>query len=108
MIQFYGSPASSAGRTHWFSKKLGVPYEYRRADARDGGTRTPEFLALNPSGKIPFLVDGEFKLFESIAIDFIWPKNMGRLCGRTTRRGAPSFTSGRSGPSPTCNRWCST
>jgi glutathione S-transferase len=50
MIHFYGSPNSSAGRTHWLLEELHIPYEYQRVSARDGQTRAPEFLAMNPSG----------------------------------------------------------
>ena len=37
-------------------KALGIAYEYRLRDILAGGTRTPEFLAINPNGKIPVLV----------------------------------------------------
>jgi glutathione S-transferase len=37
-------------------KALGIPYEYRFVDILKGETRTPEFLAINPNGKIPVLV----------------------------------------------------
>jgi glutathione S-transferase len=37
-------------------KALGIPYEYRFRDILKGETRTPEFLAINPNGKIPVLV----------------------------------------------------
>ena len=37
-------------------KALGIPYEYRFVDILAGATRTPEFLAINPNGKIPVLV----------------------------------------------------
>jgi glutathione S-transferase len=37
-------------------KALGIPYEYRERDIIAGATRTPEFLAINPNGKIPVLV----------------------------------------------------
>jgi glutathione S-transferase len=37
-------------------KALGIPYEYRERDIIAGESRTPEFLAINPNGKIPVLV----------------------------------------------------
>ena len=36
--------------------QLGLPFRLVDTDTRDGGTRTPEFLALNPNGKVPLLV----------------------------------------------------
>jgi glutathione S-transferase len=50
-------------------KALGIPYEYRHRDIIAGETRTPEFLAINPNGKIPVLVvPGEGPIAESHAI----------------------------------------
>jgi glutathione S-transferase len=37
-------------------KALGIPYEYRFIDILKGESRTPQFLAINPNGKIPVLV----------------------------------------------------
>lgn len=48
---------------------LGLPYQWREVDLLKGGTRTPEFLALNPNGKVPVLaIDGSTFLSESNAI----------------------------------------
>ena len=50
-------------------KALGIPYEYRHRDIIAGETRTPEFLAINPNGKIPVLVvPGRGPIAESHAI----------------------------------------
>jgi glutathione S-transferase len=43
----------------------------------NGGTRTPEYLALNPNGAVPFLVDGDLRLGESSAILRYLAENVG-------------------------------
>jgi glutathione S-transferase len=46
-----------------------APFTPHVLDARGGENRTPEYRAINPMGKIPSLVDGAFKLWESNAIN---------------------------------------
>jgi glutathione S-transferase len=48
--------------------EAGVPHQYVAVDLARGAQRSPEFLALNPHGKVPVLVDGDFVLPESDAI----------------------------------------
>jgi glutathione S-transferase len=67
-IHFYYSPMSSSNRVHWALEELGVPYEKHRLDLMKGDQKKPDFLAINPNGKIPALVDGDAKVFESHAI----------------------------------------
>ena len=68
MIKFYYSPRSSATRCQLALEELGVPYEKIRIHLDKGEQKAPDFLAINPNGKIPALVDGDVKLFESLAI----------------------------------------
>jgi glutathione S-transferase len=50
------------------AKELGLDYEHLPIEIGDAGARSPEFLAINPNGRLPFIVDDDFVLFESLAI----------------------------------------
>ena len=67
-LTFYYAPHSSASPVHWTLEELGVPYEKVQLDYRVGDTKKPEFLKLNPNGKVPVLVHDGVAIFESAAI----------------------------------------
>jgi glutathione S-transferase len=70
MIQIYGPAGSSAGRCFWTLEEIAVPYEAVPVNFRNQDHKKPEFLRMNPNGKIPVLRDGDFVLWESMAINF--------------------------------------
>jgi len=78
MIVFYGSPMSSAMRTHWMLEEVGVPYDYKRLSVRAGDTKKPEYLKVTPGGRIPCIVDGDVTLTESMAINFYLAEKYGK------------------------------
>jgi glutathione S-transferase len=67
-LVFYYAPWSSASTCRWAIEELGIPCERVKVDLAAKGTRTPEYLALNPNGKVPLLVHDGVPIFESIAI----------------------------------------
>jgi glutathione S-transferase len=46
----------------------GIPYEGKLLEASKGELKTPEFLAINPLGRVPAIRNGNFMLHESLAI----------------------------------------
>jgi glutathione S-transferase len=69
-LTIYGDPGSgNCLKVKWVAAHLGLPAIWRDVDVPGGGTRTPEFLALNPAGRVPIVVlpDGAV-LSESNAI----------------------------------------
>ena len=51
-----------------FVRHFDLPVEIHHVSFKDRETQSPEYLAINPMGKVPALVDGDFKLWESNAI----------------------------------------
>jgi glutathione S-transferase len=68
-MKLYGFAASPrTWKVRAVAAHLGIPLEYENLDATKGENRTPKYLALNPTGRTPTLIDGEFVLWESDAI----------------------------------------
>ncbi|WP_454675331.1 glutathione S-transferase family protein [Achromobacter pestifer] len=67
-IVFYWYPQSSASPIACALAELQVPHERVKVDIRAGEQRRPEFLALNPNGKVPTLTVDGAPLFEALAI----------------------------------------
>ena len=73
----YGSPRSRTMRTLWAAEELGLDYELRRIEWDDPRLKQPEFLAINPAGTIPVIVDDGFALGESLAINLYLTRKYG-------------------------------
>lgn len=67
-LQLYGGPRTRTPLVQWYLEELGVDYEYISLDLRAEEHRQAEYLEINPIGKVPAIVDGELKLWESGAI----------------------------------------
>lgn len=68
MIKLYGGKRSRAAIVQWYLEELALSYEFVLLDMEAGEHRQSAFLAINPMGKVPALVDGELTLWESGAI----------------------------------------
>ncbi len=80
-LKIYGVARTRAFRALWMAEELGIDYEHLPIEIGDAGARTPEFLAINPNGRLPAIVDDTFVLFESLAITLYLAKKYanGRL-----------------------------
>ena len=68
MIKFYFSGAPNPTKVALFLEEAGLAYEPIPVDTRKGQQFTPAFLAVNPNGKVPAIVDGDAAVFDSNAI----------------------------------------
>jgi len=67
-IVFYAAPRSSSSPVTCALQELGVPHERVPVNLAAGDQKKPEYLALNPNGKVPLLVVDGTPLFEALAI----------------------------------------
>jgi glutathione S-transferase len=67
-IVLYHHPFTRAAAGLWMLEEVGAPYELRYVDIMAGEQKKPEFVALNPMGKLPLLTDGDLVVTESAAI----------------------------------------
>lgn len=77
-LHIYGSPSSRTKRTMWMAAELGLAYQHSPFEWDDPFLKSAEFLALNPAGAIPTVVDGEVVVSESLAINLYLAKRYGR------------------------------
>ena len=68
MMKLYWSPRSRSFSALWLMEETGQPYERVLTDISTGAQKAPEYLAINPMGKVPALKDGEAALGEAAAI----------------------------------------
>lgn len=67
-MKLYGVASSRSRRCLWTLEEAGAAYEFHKIEFSKGEHRSPEYLKLNPNGRVPTLVDGDLVLFESAAI----------------------------------------
>ncbi|TAL38359.1 glutathione S-transferase family protein [Phenylobacterium sp.] len=67
-ITLYHSPASRAFTAYWMLEEIGAAFDVRIVDIRKGEQKDPEYLKLNPAGKVPTLTDGDVVVSENPAI----------------------------------------
>ena len=83
-IKLYYAPGACSLASHCAIEETGVPYETQRLNLAEGDQRKPEYLKLNPRGRVPTLVTGDQVLTENVGIITyfaggypdanIWPK----------------------------------
>lgn len=92
-LKIYGISASRAARPLWAALELGLPFEHIAMPYKGGATRTPEFLALNPNGHIPVLVDerpdGAVTVWESMACALYIARVHGQADGQSITPASP-------------------
>ena len=67
-MKLYGFGPTRSLRALWGLKELGPDFDFEVVNLRAGAQQQPEFLRLNPAGKVPVLVDGDLVIPESAAI----------------------------------------
>jgi glutathione S-transferase len=82
MISLYTSPTPNGWKASVALEELGLPYQVHAIDLLSGAQRAPDYLAINPNGRIPAIVDHEaddFAVFESGAILIYLAEKTGQL-----------------------------
>ncbi len=88
-IVLYWHPMSSATPVACALAELGVPHERVKIDIAAGEQRRPEFLVLNPNGKVPTLTVDGAPMFEALAIEMWLGQTYGVTSGLWPAEGTP-------------------
>ena len=92
-LSIHGIAASRALRPLWAATELGLNFKHVPTPYQGGATRTPEFLALNPNGHIPVVVDarpeGEVVVWESMACALYIARHHGAADGASIAPATP-------------------
>jgi glutathione S-transferase len=78
-LRIYGVARTRAFRALWIANELGLDYEHVPIEIGAAGARKPDYLAINPNGRLPAIDDGGYTLWESLAITLYLAKKHGPL-----------------------------
>ena len=87
MLKFYFNGSPNPTKVALFLEEAGLPYEAIPVDTRKGDQFKPAFLAVNPNGKVPAIVDGEVTVFDSNAILLYLAEKTGKFLPPAAQRG---------------------
>ena len=73
-LKIYGIARTRAFRVLWMAQELGLDYEHIPIETGAEGARKPEYLAVNPNGRLPAIDDDGFIMWESLAINLYLAK----------------------------------
>jgi len=82
MIDLYTASTPNGHKASVALEEMGLSYNVKRIDLMSGAQKKPEFIALNPNGRIPAIVDkdeGDFAVFESGAIMLYLAEKTGKF-----------------------------
>jgi GST-like protein len=79
MIRYWFNLSPNPSKVALFLEEAGLPYEPVPVDTRRGQQFEPEFLRLNPNGKVPVIQDGDVVVFDSNAILLYLGEKTGRF-----------------------------
>jgi GSH-dependent disulfide-bond oxidoreductase len=88
VITFYYSMAPNPLKVALLLEETGTPYEAIPVDTRKGEQHAPSFLAVNPNGKLPAIVDGGTTVWDSNAIMLYLAEKTGQFLPAAGHRGA--------------------
>ncbi len=110
-MKLYGFPPSPrTWAVRAVAAQLGVPLDFEFVDLTKGQQHAPNYRAINPTGRAPTLVDGDFKLWEAMAImhylagqkpTALWPDDM-RIRADIVRWQSWKSRTGRRNPARRC------
>ena len=94
MLKFYFNGSPNPTKVALFLEEAGLPYQPTPVDTRKGEQFKPDFLAVNPNGKVPAIVDGDVVVFDSNAILLYLAEKTGEFLPPNTPASAASSCRG--------------
>jgi GST-like protein len=97
MIELYTWTTPNGTKASIMLEEIGMPYQVHAVNLGKGEQKTPEFVAINPNGRIPAIIDTEgpggkpLKIFESGAILIYLAEKSGKLMPRDAVRRMEAF-----------------
>ena len=90
-LRIYGIARTRTFRALWMAEELGLDYDHIPIEIGPAGARKPEYLAINPNGRLPAIDDAGFTLWESLAITLYLAKKYGRFYPTTLESEAKAW-----------------